>query len=122
MSVPSFNEIVWQVLKEMYVAQNRALTNKELILLMADHFSLSDDDLALRTKGGCDTQIYNRVQWSRNYLEAAGYAQREGRGASKITPGGCKFIESHRSISPRDFRRLVDEKRASRKNRVGEDG
>ena len=116
MVVPQFEQFFQPVLKVIYDANGKSVSNKDLIAAMTEYFSLSEEDLALRTKGGNETQIYNRVQWARNYLESAGYAQKSGRGRSVITDMGRHIIENNIELTYSDMRKAADRNRSGNNN------
>ena len=91
MVIPPFSDFHQPILKYLY--QNNTVTQKELMHVMVDHFSLSEEDVKEKVPSGV-TRLYDRVAWSRKYLKDAGLAKSAGRGKTRITEEGRRVFES----------------------------
>nr|WP_281423924.1 restriction endonuclease [Oceanobacter mangrovi] len=80
---------------------------------IADHFNLTEEDLALEYASGNGTVFLDRLSWSISFLVNAGLVQRPKRGVCQITAKGQELIETPQQIDGymKDFRREYQKQR-----------
>ncbi len=107
MSVPPFEDFFNPVLNFLYEAKGSPLSQSDLVAKISQFFSLTEEDLAIRTKSGKDTKVYNRVIWARTYLKNAGFAYSPKKGFSEITKEGIAAIESGIKLTSSYLKKLI---------------
>ena len=60
--------------------------------VLADQFSLSEEERKERLPSGAANRFYNRLAWAKTYLERAGLIEMVRRGCFKISPAGAKVL------------------------------
>jgi restriction system protein len=90
MPVPAFNNYLLPVLR--YALDGSEHTIAEVADAMAQHFKLSDSDVAEVLPSGTQPRHQNRVYWARTYLAKAGLLDATGRGRFKITQRGRDLL------------------------------
>lgn len=95
MAIPPFSDFHQPILKYLY-DKNEA-TQRELMDVMADYFSLSESDIRETISNG-SSRLYNRVSWARSYLKDAGLTNNAERGKTCITEEGRRVFESGKVI------------------------
>ena len=100
MPVPLFENFVYPFLLEL---KDKEKTTKEMKEALIKHFNLSDEDCALRTKGGTTTQISDRINWTRQYLRRALFIDIPKRGVYHITQRGKEYLKKNNSLCKKDL-------------------
>ena len=60
--------------------------------VLADQFSLSEEERKERLPSGAANRFYNRLAWAKTYLERAGLIEMVRRGCFKISPAGAEVL------------------------------
>lgn len=79
-------------------ADGREYRLREITDLLADQYSLTDEDQKELLPSGGEPRFYNRVRWAAGYLRHAGLLLGTGRGAFKITPRGLNALQDWEKI------------------------
>lgn len=90
--VPRFAKFFYPVLK--FLSNDEIETIKSTISYIKTYFNLSETDCAQKVRSGRTTQVYDRVQWTMQYLKAAELISSPQRGHYKITQKGIEVIKS----------------------------
>lgn len=102
--IPVFEEFMFPFLH--ILANGEPKTKREMDEAIAKHFNLSEEDKNMRTRGGSQTQLYDRAQWAATYLKQAKLVESPERGIYKITTAGKILLQSNIQKITRKF--LVD--------------
>lgn len=98
MAVPDFQSFFLPLLK--YSADGQTHSTKDTYAAMAEHFSLSKEDLQEMLPSGKQTTYKNRVAWARVYLSKALLLESPKRAFFRITERGQELLKSN----PADLR------------------
>jgi restriction system protein len=79
------------MLPVLKLASKQELTNKACVELIADQFSLSEEEKNQLLPSGKQTIISNRVHWAITYMTKAGLIDRPKRGTLIATDQGRKI-------------------------------
>lgn len=93
MAVPTFEDMMEPMLRG--IKDGGEYRASELEKIMAERFSLTEDDLNRRTQNGNMTQVRHRLTWTKSYLKKAGLVDSPAYGVSKITERGLKVLEDN---------------------------
>lgn len=93
MAVPDFQTLMRPLLAE--VADGRDHSVKSIRTALADHFSLTDDDINALIPSGRVTSFQNRVGWATTYLYRCGLLERPTRAVYRITDRGKQTLDQH---------------------------
>lgn len=91
MAVPGYQDFMYPFLKQLEDGKEYTLQN--LYVLLANHFNLSDEDIAEKLPSGKQTLLTNRIGWARTYLNKAGLIKVVKRAVFIITEEGLKVIK-----------------------------
>ena len=100
MSVPKFEEFLYPFLVQI---KDRDLSSKEMRDSLIAHFGLTDEDCALKTKSGTNTQVNDRINWVRQYLRRALFVDLPQKGVYHITERGKEYLQKHKTLSKKDL-------------------
>ena len=100
MSVPKFEDFLYPFLKFI---KDRDLSSKEMRDNLIAHFGLTDEDCSLKTKNGTNTQVNDRINWTRQYLRRAQFVDLPQKGVYHITARGKEYLRGHDSLSKKDL-------------------
>ena len=75
----------------------------DMISALSDHFSISEEDRQLKTKGGSAYQVSDRIGWSLQWLRRALFVEIPERGVWKITQRGRDYMKSHTDLRESDL-------------------
>lgn len=107
MAIPDYQSIMLPLLR--LVEDGRDRTFKEALDSMAQHFALSQEELAELLPSGNQGVFTNRVGWAKTYLRQAGLLDIPRRGLFRITARGKAFLASRpRQISTKDLEQFPD--------------
>ncbi len=101
MAVPKFEDFLYPFLCQI---KDKDMTRKEMIQALIKHFCLSEEDCALKTKGGSTTQVNDRIGWSLQYLRRALFVDIPKRGVYSITERGKNYLKNHNELRPSDLK------------------
>ena len=68
MAIPKFEDFLYPFLLQL---KDGDMSNKDIKEKLIGHFSLTDEDLQTKTKGGSAYQIDDRIGWCRQWLRRA---------------------------------------------------
>lgn len=100
MAIPIFEEFLYPFL---LATSNKDMTVSEMRQYIIDYFHLTDEDCSLRTKHGNTTQVFDRLNWVRQYLRRALMIELPERGLYRITQRGKDYLASHNSLTKKDL-------------------
>ena len=101
MSVPKYYEMMKPVLTAYGDGNEHNI--KEIRSRIAEHFRLSEDELAELLPSGRQTVFANRVGWAVTYLLKAGLLNRLSRATCKITKEGLKVLAENPDTVDTDY-------------------
>lgn len=87
--IPAFEKFFYPILK--HIEDGKQYSLKDLRNFCADHFSLTEDDLAEKIKSG-QSRLYDRVQWTMAYFYQAEIVDRIKRGIYQINSNGKALL------------------------------
>lgn len=87
--IPAFEKFFYPILK--HIEDGKQYSLKDLRNFCADHFALSEDDLAEKIKSG-HSRLYDRVQWTMAYFYQAEIVDRIKRGLYQINSNGKALL------------------------------
>ena len=90
MPVPDFQTIMLPLLHCFSDGQEHSI--QDLMNILAERFSLSEDELKTLLPSGKQTIFYNRVGWARTYLTKAGLLEMSRRSYYRITERGKQVL------------------------------
>lgn len=100
MAVPTFQSFLYPFL---HLLENKVLTKAEITSALVSHFSLTDEDCALRTRSGATTQLSDRVGWCVQWLRRAEFITIVSRATYQITSVGLDYLKTHTSLRQSDL-------------------
>lgn len=99
--IPVFEEFMLPFLQ--ILADGKAKNKREMDEAIAKHFNLSEEDKNMRTRGGSQTRLYDRTQWSATYLKQAKLVVSPQRGIYQITQAGKDLLQTDIKLISRDY-------------------
>lgn len=90
MSIPKYDEMYRAFLN--CLADGQAHKSKEVKNVVANVFTISEEERAEMLPSGRQTVFDNRIGWTRTYLKKAGLIQSPARGVYVITPTGQQVL------------------------------
>lgn len=100
MAIPIFYKFLYPFLLQL---KDKDVSLKEMKQALSSYFSLTADDLLLKTKSGSSTQFDDRINWSRQYLRRALLIEIPQRGVYRITQRGRDFLDTHNDLTQEDL-------------------
>ena len=100
MAVPKFEEFLYPFLN---LIKDRDLSSKDMRDALIAHFGLTDEDCALKTKSGTNTQVNDRINWVRQYLRRALFVDLPQKGVYHITERGKEYLQKNKTLSKKDL-------------------
>ena len=91
MDIPKYYELYKPLLQCLADGNVHAL--KEIKTRIAQHFGLTEAELAEPLPSGRQTYFANRVGWARTYLKKAGLLESPARGTFQITEEGRRVLQ-----------------------------
>lgn len=92
MTLPDFQSIMLPMLQ--IAADEKEHSIHEFLDRLAEHFSLTEQELNEMLPSGKQTTFYNRVGWARTYLSKSGLLEMSRRSYYRITDRGKKVLVS----------------------------
>ncbi len=99
--IPVFEEFMLPFLQ--ILADGKAKNKREMDEAIAKHLNLSEEDKNMRTRGGSQTRLYDRTQWSATYLKQAKLVVSPQRGIYQITQAGKDLLQTGIKLISRDY-------------------
>ena len=93
MSIPDFQTVMLPLL--VHLSDGKDHSNQETLRSLADHFQLTDDELAQLLPSGLQAVFTNRIAWAKSHLKAAGLIESPRRGYYKISPRGLDVLKAN---------------------------
>jgi restriction system protein len=93
MPIPDFQSVMLPLLQ--HFSDGKEHPNQETLNSLAEHFKLTDDDLAQLLPSGMQPIFTNRVAWAKSHLKAAGLIESPRRGFYKIRPRGLDVLKTN---------------------------
>ncbi len=93
MAIPSFQNIMLPLMK--FYLDGVEHSSIETVTKLAEHFNLSEEQLAQLLPSGTQSIFRNRVAWSLAHLKMAGLIENTQRGHYKITSSGIQLVKSN---------------------------
>lgn len=90
MAVPKFERFLGPTFQALSDGEARPID--DVVDLVAWHFNLSDAERSAMTRGGSNTQVRDRINWSTTYLGKAGLLARPFRNHVQITDRGRSVL------------------------------
>lgn len=98
--LPKFEDFLYPFL--LFLKDGK-LTISEMKDKIKNHFNLSEDDCATRTKSGSTNQFEDRLGWARQYFRRALFIDIPQRGTYELTQRGKDYLANHSSLSIEDL-------------------
>ena len=95
MPIPDFQTLMLPLL--VHLSDGKEHSNQETLKSLAEHFKLSDDELAQLLPSGLQPLFTNRIAWAKSHLKAAGLIESPRRGYYKIRPRGLEVLKANPS-------------------------
>lgn len=92
MAIPDFQTLMLPVLKT--ASGGGEVRIGDVVDLLADAFTLTDEERAQLLPSGRQTTFANRVHWAKSYLNKAGLVEMTRRAHFRITPEGRNVLKS----------------------------
>lgn len=100
MAIPKFEDFLYPYL---YQLKEKDVSKKEMKEALVNHFGLTEEDCAIKTRGGTAYQIDDRIGWSRQWLRRALFIEIPQRGIYRITQRGKDYLNSHTELRESDL-------------------
>lgn len=101
MALPKFQDFLYPFLKKL--EDGKDVTSKEMKTFLIEHFHLTPEDCALKTKSGKTIQFEDRYSWTRQWLRRALLIMLPKRGMYRITERGKEYLKNHTSLKESDL-------------------
>ena len=98
--IPTFEEFLYPFL---LMLKDGEISSKDMKEKLIAHFNLTEDDIALTTKGGNTTQVADRIGWCRQYFRRALFIEIPQRGIWKLTDRGKEYLANHNTLTIDDL-------------------
>ena len=95
MAIPDFQTLMLPLLK--HLSDGKEHPNQETLKSLAEHFRLSEEELAQLLPSGLQPLFTNRLAWAKSHLKAAGLIESPRRSYYKISPRGLDILKSNPS-------------------------
>ena len=93
MAIPKYNEFMKPMLD--FLADGNIHKTKELHLVLAKHFNLSDEEMTMRVTSGKTLTYKSRIGWAASYLLQAKLIKSQKRGEYQITDEGRDLLRQN---------------------------
>lgn len=90
MAVPGYQEFMYPFLQILKDGKEHRL--QDLYVSLAEHFELTDKEIAETLPSGRQTLLHNRVSWARTYLAKAGLINVVRRAVFTISSEGLRIV------------------------------
>lgn len=89
-AVPGYQDFMYPFLEKLQ--EGKEVRLQDLYTILANHFKLSNEDIAETLPSGKQTLLVNRVGWARTYLDKAGLIRVVQRAVFQITDEGLSVL------------------------------
>ena len=100
MAIPKFQDFLYPFLLQL---RDKDVSNKEMKDILIKHFSLTEEDCLMKTKGGSAFQIDDRIGWARQWLRRALFIEIPQKGIYRITQRGKDYLNRHSDLREKDL-------------------
>ena len=100
MAIPKFQDFLYPFLLQL---KDKDISYKEIKEKLIIHFSLTDEDRQMKTKGGSAYQIDDRLGWCRQWLRRALFIEIPEKGVYRITQRGSDYLKTHSDLRQTDL-------------------
>lgn len=100
MAVPKFQDFLYPFLR---LLKDRDMTKADITSALISHFSLTEEDCAIRTRSGSLTQLSDRIGWCVQWLRRAEFIEIVTRATYHITSVGLKYLSTHSNLRQSDL-------------------
>lgn len=100
MAIPKFQDFLYPFLLQL---KEKDVSNKEMKDILISHFSLTEEDCLIKTKGGSAYQIDDRIGWVRQWLRRALFIEIPQKGVYRITQRGKNYLKTHSDLRQTDL-------------------
>jgi len=100
MAIPKFQDFLYPFLFQL---KDKDLSFREMKETLITHFSLTEEDCSLKTKGGSAFQVDDRIGWVRQWLRRALFIELPQKGIYHITQRGKDYLKSHTDLRQPDL-------------------
>lgn len=92
MAVPGYQDFMYPFLKHLEDGKEYKL--QDIYMLLANHFNLTDEEIAEKLPSGKQTLLVNRIGWAKTYLNKAGLIKVVRRAVFTISEEGLSIIRN----------------------------
>lgn len=100
MAVPKFQDFLYPFL---HLLKDGDMTKADITTALITHFSLTEEDCAIRTRSGSLTQLSDRIGWCVQWLRRAEFIEIVTRATYRITSVGLKYLSTHSNLRQSDL-------------------
>ena len=100
MAIPKFQDFLYPFLLQL---KDKDMSNREMKEKLINHFSLTEEDCLVKTKGGSAFQIDDRIGWVRQWLRRALFIEIPQKGIYRITDRGKDYLKMHSDLRQTDL-------------------
>lgn len=100
MAVPKFQDFLYPFLR---LLKDGDMTKADITSALISHFSLTEEDCAVRTRSGSLTQLSDRIGWCVQWLRRAEFIEIVTRATYRITSVGLKYLTTHSNLRQSDL-------------------
>lgn len=100
MAVPKFQDFLYPFLR---LLKDGDMTKADITSALISHFSLTEEDCAIRTRSGSLTQLSDRIGWCVQWLRRAEFIEIVTRATYRITSVGLKYLSTHSNLRQSDL-------------------
>lgn len=100
MAIPKFEDFLYPFMKHLMDGDSN---KTDMVASLSDHFNISDEDRKIKTKGGTEFQINDRIGWSLQWLRRALFVEIPVRGVWRITQRGRDYMATHSDLRQSDL-------------------
>lgn len=95
MAIPKFEDFLYPFMLHL---MEKDSNKKDMIDSLSTYFKISDEDMKLKTRGGTNYQIYDRIGWCLQWLRRAMFVEIPQRGVWRITQRGREYMDFHSDL------------------------
>ena len=100
MAVPKFQDFLYPFLR---LLKDGDMAKADITSALISHFSLTEEDCAIRTRSGSLTQLSDRIGWCVQWLRRAEFIEIVTRATYRITSVGLKYLSTHSNLRQSDL-------------------
>ena len=97
MPIPDFQSVMVPLLN--HLSDGKEHSNQKALKNLAEHFQLTDEELAQLLPSGLQAVVTNRIAWAKSHLKAAGLIESPRRGYYKISLRSLDVLKVNPSVA-----------------------